>query len=612
MKKINKTIVYLIIGLLPLLSACSPDDSALGSTLSKADLKYSITQDPTDPNTIILESLTPNAIPSWTTPVGRSTKVKDKVQIAFPGEYSFVYSVMVSGGYVQADTFKLNLTTTNLNYVDNEYYKLLTGGVGKSKRWVVDNGSYGLAAGAMAYGDPTSAKNASMALNHYDTNWSPAGNANGSTDADMHYGRVMEFSLDGGPYMKVYESDGSVLHSGTYSLDINAVKISTADATILNPDNFAANVANWNKNLQIVELTNNRMSIATMRTNSEGSWWYFWNYVSEEYAKSYVPADQPDPNFTFGIDQAAALCQGYSQKWVLSKQTPFNWANLDASLMNAAWVSNTTYADWTGFNASATANYAKASITFKSNGSVDVVDSDGKPTTGSYSLDSKKNLIAFSGVKPNIYISGGWVYASTTDNNQWKILDIDMKFGKPYGIWMGKRDSPAKQYSCYYFVVDESGFDVTAKKELSSGSTQIWKMDTATPFDWGSLWGMRLNGFSSITDYPSWTGYTAAAIANFDKCRVSFSNDGAASFTNDSGEKVTGTFIVDEQGENITFVGMDVNFTIAGWVACTTSNKQWKIFSTEYTSGKLSAIWFGALAADNSQYMVYKFVKTKK
>ncbi len=612
MKKVNKTIVYLIVGLLPLISACSPDDFGLGSTLSKADLKYSITQDPSDPNTIILESLTPNAIPCWTTPAGRSTKVNDKVQIAFPGEYSFVYSVMVNGGYVQADTFKLNLTTTNLNYVDNEYYKMLTGGVGNSKRWIVDNGSYGLAAGAMAYGDPTSTKNASMAFNNYDTNWAPSGNANGSTDTDMHYGRVMEFSLDGGPYMKVYESDGSLLQSGTYSLDVNTVKISTTDASILSPDNFVANVANWNKNLQIVELTNNRMCVATMRTNSEGSWWYFWNYVSEDYANSYVPADEPDPNFTFDIDQAAALCQGYSQKWVLSKQTPFNWANLDASLMNSSWVDNATYADWTGFNASATTNYAKASITFKSNGSVDVVDSDGKSETGSYSLDSKKNLITFSGVKPNIYISGGWVYASTTDDNQWKILDIDMKFDKPYGIWMGKRDSSQKQYMCYYFVVDESGFDVTAKNELSSGSTQIWKMDTATPFDWGSLWGVRLNGFSSITDYPSWTEYTTDAIANFDKCRVSFSSDGTASFTNDSGEKAAGTFTVDETGENITFVDMDVSFNIVSWINCTTSDKQWKIFSTEYTSDKLSAIWFGALSSDKSQYMVYKFVKTKK
>ncbi len=606
----------MMLGLLPLLLACSPDDYSLGTTLSKEDLKYSITQDPQDPNTIILESLTPNAIPSWITPVGRSTKVTDKVQIAFPGVYSFVYSVMVNGGYVQADTFKLNLTTTNLNYVNNEYYKMLTGGVGESKRWIVDNGSYGLATGAMAYGDPSTEKNSNMAFNNYDTNWAPGGNANGSTDADMHYGRVMEFSLKNGPYMKVYETDGSVLESGTYSLDINAVKLSTTDAYILRPDNYIANASNWNKDLQIVELTNDRLCLAVMRTNSEGSWWYFWNYVSEDYANNYVPADEPDPNFTFSIDQAQALCQGYSQKWVLSEQTPFNWANLDGSLMNVSWIDNTTYDDWTGFNASATANYSKASITFRANGAVSYVNNDGVESTGSYVLDAKKNLITFSGVKPNIYIAGGWINATTTDQNQWKILKIEMKFGKPYGIWMGNRDPSLKQYTCYHFVVAETGFDVMAVNELSSGSSQVWKLDTETPFDWGNLWKVRLNGFTSITDYPSWTGYTANAIENFDKCRISFSADGTSSFTNDNGETVNGTFVIDKSGDNITFAGMDVNFTIVDWITCSTSNKQWDIFSTEYISGKLSAIWFGALAynedGSKKEYMVYKFIKTKK
>lgn len=615
MKNKKNILSVMVAALMLMMSACSPDDYSLGSTLTKADLKFSITQDPSDPNTVILESLTPNAIPCWKTPNGRSTKSTEKVQLAFPGEYEFIYSVMVNGGYVEADPFVLNLTTTNLNYVDHEYYTNLSGGVGKSKRWIVDNGKYGVASGAMAYGDPSAADNVAMGMNKYATNWAPEGNANGSSDADMHYGRVMEFSLQGGPVMKVYESDGSVMQTGTYGLDLTGAKLSTTDAFILRPDNYIANAANWNKDLQVVELTENRLCIAVMRTNSEGSWWYFWNYVSEEYAKSYVPADLPDPDFTFEMDQATALCPGYSQRWVPSKVTPFNWASLDGALMNSAWTEPSKYDSWTGFNEAAVANYAKVSLTFRSNGSFSFTDNDGVEQSGTYSLDAKKNMITFNGAAPK-YTICGWVGAETTADHQWKILNIQMKYGKAYALRVGKRDPNKSEYMCFDLVVDESGFDQTAKQALTGDGTQMWKLDTNSPFDWGSLSGIRLNGFNAIGDYPGWTGYTADAIANFDKCRIVFSSDGTASFTNDAGEKQSGTFTLDATGDHVTFHNMDVNFTIAGWVSCATDKGRWNIFSTEYTNGKLEAIWFGNLSynADGSkkEYMVYKFIKTKK
>lgn len=616
MNTIKNSIIFLCLAMVTWVTSCSPDEPKLGTVLSKSDLKYSITQDPNDPNTILLESLTPNVIPNWTTPNGRSTKVVDKVQIAFPGEYPFVYGVMTSGGYIEADTFMLTLTTTNLNYVDHEYYTFLTGGVGKSKRWIVDNGSYGLASGAMAYGDPAAADNVSMGLGKYAVNWAPEGNANGSSDEDMHYGRAMEFSLLNGPYMKVYESDGSVIESGTYSLDLTGAKISTTDAFILRPDNYIANATNWNRDLQIVELSEDRLCIAVMRTNDEGPWWYFWNYVSEEYAKNYVPEDEPDPDFVFEYDQAAALSPGFSQRWVLSKITPFNWASLDGSMMNAGWIDPSSYDSWTGFNSEAVANYEKASITFQAGGNVTVVDSDGNSTSGTYTLDAKKNLLTFKDVKPNIHIASGWIMATTTDENQWKILSIEGKFGKPYGIWFGKRDPSKKEYMAFHFVVDESGFDKVAVSELSSGNTQMWKLDTDSPFDWGSLGGVRLNGFNTIDSYPDWTGYNADAIPNFNKCRLIFSADGKASFINNEGETIQGSYVADETGDHIQFSNMDVSFPIVGWISCYTDKGKWKLFSTEYENGKLTAIWFGALTynedGSKKEYMVYKFIKTAK
>ena len=121
-----------------LFSACQPEEYELGQMLSKEDLKYSIVQDAEDPNMVILMARNDGYAPFWTTPMGRSTRVNDTVRIPFEGNYDFVYGVVTPGGVVQADTFTLELTTTNLNYVNDPLWTKLTGGVGEEKTWLLD------------------------------------------------------------------------------------------------------------------------------------------------------------------------------------------------------------------------------------------------------------------------------------------------------------------------------------------------------------------------------------------------------------------------------------------------------------------------------------------
>ncbi|HHU57743.1 MAG TPA: hypothetical protein GXZ39_05545, partial [Bacteroidales bacterium] len=130
----NTTKAVLAVGAM-LFTACQPDEYELGDLLKKEELKYSITQDASDPNAIVLQAQNPGHQPFWITPMGRSTLAQDTVRIPFEGEYSFVYGVISAGGVVQADTFKLNLTTTNLNYVNDPLWTLLSGGVGEEKTW---------------------------------------------------------------------------------------------------------------------------------------------------------------------------------------------------------------------------------------------------------------------------------------------------------------------------------------------------------------------------------------------------------------------------------------------------------------------------------------------
>lgn len=138
--KIHKfSILFIVVGLMvAIFPACQPDEYELGKVISKEELKFSIVQDTIDPNMIILKSETPGATPLWITPMGRSTRVQDTVRIPFAGEYNFIYGVESAGGFVQADTFKIVITTNNLNYVNDPLWTLLSGGVGNEKTWLLD------------------------------------------------------------------------------------------------------------------------------------------------------------------------------------------------------------------------------------------------------------------------------------------------------------------------------------------------------------------------------------------------------------------------------------------------------------------------------------------
>ncbi len=288
MKNIKLLVTSFLMLALMLVSSCSPDSYSLDDTMDKSDIHFEITQDlVTDPggNTVILKNTTPGVILNWDYVTGKSNKADLKVQYAFKGNYTIKISAVTGGGIVELDPVTITVSEDNLNYVNDPLWTALSGGVGNKKSWIADNGKYGLAPGAMSFADPAGV----VEWNKFSPNWEPEGNANSSTDADMHWGRYMTFSLDGGPFMTVHEADGTSIESGAYFLDINAHTLTTTGATILRPDNYIANASNWTTEIKVLTLTENQLRIAIKRTNSEGPWWYIWNFVSKEYADNYVP-----------------------------------------------------------------------------------------------------------------------------------------------------------------------------------------------------------------------------------------------------------------------------------------------------------------------------------
>src|ERR1035437_757200 len=128
--------------------ACTPDQYELKAPLDKSALNFSVTKDATNPNKFILKSLTPNAQAFWVTPVGTSVKLTDTIDIPFPAKNdTIMYSVETPGGIVTAKPFVFDVTTIDAAYVSGQMWTDLTGGIGKSKTWVLDLDANGVSKG---------------------------------------------------------------------------------------------------------------------------------------------------------------------------------------------------------------------------------------------------------------------------------------------------------------------------------------------------------------------------------------------------------------------------------------------------------------------------------
>lgn len=258
-------ILYVFLGLALLFTACTPTDYELGGLLDKSALKFSVTQDATDPNMIILKSLTPGATPQWITPLGRSIRVQDTVKIAFPGTYKFVYGVESAGGLVQADTLTMNITTTNLSYVNDPLWTLLCGGVGNEKTWYLDLNAAGVskyfAGPEFFYGTYDSwetVTNGVKAPTGADSwNWQPDYPGNSWLMAKGDYGS-MTFGLKGSPSVVVDHKMISSLgiQNGTYFLDTKLHNLTLTNAGILHDSGSNGIVLDWGK-IRVLSLTAN-------------------------------------------------------------------------------------------------------------------------------------------------------------------------------------------------------------------------------------------------------------------------------------------------------------------------------------------------------------------
>jgi len=268
-------ISYIFLGLVLLFSACKPDAYELGPLASKTALKYTIAPSSANPNNIVLTSLTPNVTPMWVTPYGQSIRVKDTINVPFPGTYKFVYGVESAGGFVQADTAIVIVNALDQNAVSTPMWTNLTGGYGKSKTWVLDLDAKGV----------SKYFTCSFYFGGTGWEWDPAWKDIGwSGVAAGDYG-TMTFDLKGDAHFSsTNKMFPDLSGTGKFMMYPATNQLATIGAQVLHDKAEGNSVLDWYAKMTIKTLDADHMQLIAI--TGPGAW-LIYNYISLDYYNTH-------------------------------------------------------------------------------------------------------------------------------------------------------------------------------------------------------------------------------------------------------------------------------------------------------------------------------------
>jgi len=268
-------ILMAITGSALLYASCTPDKYELGKLANKTDLKFTIAPSSKNPNDIVLTSQTPNAAPMWVTPYGQSIRLVDTINVPFPGTYKFVYGVESPGGFTQADTTSITITSLDQNAVNKPMWISLTGGYGKSKTWVLDLDAAGVSkyfAGSFYFGGTG-------------WEWDPAFKDIGWAGVSAGDYGTMTFDLIGDAH---FTSDNKMFPdlsgTGKFMLYTATNELATVGAQVLHDKAQGGQVANWNARMKIKTLDDDHMQLIALKDANN---WLIYNYITLDYYKTH-------------------------------------------------------------------------------------------------------------------------------------------------------------------------------------------------------------------------------------------------------------------------------------------------------------------------------------
>ena len=447
--KLSYYIYSLIASVLLIFSACSPDEYDLGGKDLTADdlvegLAYSITHDSENPNIVYLESkLGTNYTALWEHPQGRSQEKKVTLRIPFEGTYTVTFGVETRGGVIYGEPTTFVVKDFCAEFVTDELWTMLTGGVGNSKTWIYDNGSYDFLGGALSYGDPGG--NPNFGWNSFTENWTPG--MDHFSDANL-LESSMTFDLIGAANYSYYNGTDGTTQTGLFSMNTSEYLLSTTNADVMHPSSWTERRADWRQDFKIIELDANHLRLGYKRLSGGwgGEWLEVFNFVSKEYADNYeTPAVDVYPILENGWRDYVEPKTNKVITYKLSDDNPYDWCNLDGTLKGISSAAAPGIEDLILVMNSGTSEY-----TFTT--------PDGTGYTGKYSLSSD-GIYTFTGTVPVLKLSsdGRAVFQTSTDQTlrimQYELSDYS---GGLTDLWLGSKemDDQGKlyQYMGYHFV----------------------------------------------------------------------------------------------------------------------------------------------------------------
>lgn len=496
MKKISKIFALLAIISMMFVS-CSPDTYDLGAIDVKAEdlvegIAFKIEHDASNPNIVYLTSLMDSKYsPQWSHPQGRSQKQKVTLKMPFPGTYKVKFGVQTRGGVVYGESATFTIDNFYADFVSDELWAKVSGGVGKSKTWYLDLDADGVSRHFLAPlyfftgkynwdalhtpagdnyldADAWDWKKAITPLAGDDGNalwyWLADWPGNQWMCAKADFG-TMTFDLMGGANVHVNQSAyGLGEFRGSYMLNTDDHTIAFTDAQPLHVSERHSEVTAATE-FRILYATENFMQIMIVPSGT------CLNYISEDYKKNWVPVEkEPEPPYSgIGNDD---LTSTFSKKWQLSLESPYNWTGLDGVFLKSLSSPADYPAADLAYNESLIKNIKMSMTkTATSGGNYTFNNGSGAPITGTYTIDIKNNIIFNQDIA--FTISGSISLATTAEKSLRIIRSSTDLLGNITDIWLGQRSTTEEKYLVYHFELATSGGNTSDGTEVTFDPSKI-------------------------------------------------------------------------------------------------------------------------------------------
>lgn len=468
----------------------SPDDLVQG-------VAFTVTPDAQNPNLIHLKSQMPsNYQVYWQHGQGQSEKPELDLKCAFPGEQTVTFGVITRGGLVMGQPYTFNIEDMCADFITGEMWENLTGGGGNSKTWVPDNGNYGKKQGYYSCFDPSAT--------HTDfgskTWWEPSDSDVGNTEDDLK--AEMTFSLQGGAKLTTttYVDGVPTTKEGTFDMNPDAWTMAANGVDFLHAAWTDGKAKDFRNGYVILYLDENQLMIANHRDpvlSNEGDCLYCFNFVSKEYAESYVPPTVevvPEPE----LDSEwynLLLTQNRYCTWSIDADKPYEWCDLYGNKTKDG------------------ENFVEATVNINLD-----TDAPGLFTTtvgevetnGKYNL-SQSGFLSFDTPIGSTALSPDVDFA-LNDDNTLRVLRYEKDdLGRVSDLYLGRlvKDFSGKpvQYVAYHFVAQFGGSSAPKfKLQLCYNNTTSWTMIEGAPLyiEGDGTYTLSVTGSNSENDPCLW------------------------------------------------------------------------------------------------------------